>query len=212
MLDSQLPSHIPGRTDSLIDSLKQYDTIFETRWFRSSFMDSIWTAPLPSGHGGEPANDMSKNLHEYTDAGDQATTKRLKLAGIKHKNPDFISQKPPMEVTSPIPTQNTLLNTLFSRFQRPIQFPRLKNTNGTLQTICLNSAFNQPHNCCVTRNCGDRKNRIPRLHIDLAREPWRSKPEGYWYPLVQFLQNDAVYQHIRPTEALKRLTPSAKWH
>jgi hypothetical protein len=29
---------------------------------------------------------------------------------------------------------------------------------------------------------------------------------------VQFLQNDIVYPHIRPTAALKRLTPNAKWH
>jgi hypothetical protein len=212
MLDSQLPSHIPGRTDSLIESLRQYDTIFETRWFRSSFMDSIWTAPLPSGHGGEPIRNSRQNFTEYGDANDPIDKKRLKLAGLKHKNPDFICQKPPMEVTTPVPAQNTLLNTLFGRFQRPIQFPRLKHTNGTLQTICLNSAFTPPHNCCLTRLCGDRKNRIPRLHIDLSREPWRSKPEAYWLPLVKFLQDDAVYQHIRPTEALKRLTPSAKWH
>ena len=211
MLDSQLPSHIPGRTDSLVESLRQYDTIFESRWFRSSFMDSIWTAPLSPGHGGESPRESRNHYTAYGDELKPPPNKRLRLAGTKHKNPDFISQKPLMEVTTPVPANSTLLNTLFGRFSRPIQFPRLKNMNGTLQTICLNSAFTSPHNCCLTRLCGDRKNKIPRLHIDLSREPWRSKPETYWFPLVQFLQNDAVYQHIRPTEALKRVTPGAKW-
>ena len=49
MLNSQVPSNIPGRTDSLIESLSHFDRAFETRWFRSSFMDPIWTTPLPTG-------------------------------------------------------------------------------------------------------------------------------------------------------------------
>jgi hypothetical protein len=50
MLDNQVPSNIPGRTDSLIEALGHYDHAFETRWFRSSFMDPIWTTPLTLGH------------------------------------------------------------------------------------------------------------------------------------------------------------------
>ena len=50
MLDSQVPSNIPGRMDSLIESLEHFDCAFETRWLRSSFMDPIWTTPLPPGH------------------------------------------------------------------------------------------------------------------------------------------------------------------
>ena len=121
-------------------------------------------------------------------------TKRVKLSGQKHRNPDFISQSPLMEVTTPVPASSTLLPILSGRFQRPIQFPRLQSTTGTLQTICLNSAFTQPHHCCLTRMCGDRKSvpRIPRLHIDLARDPWKTKPESYWLPHVTFLQNDSL--------------------
>jgi hypothetical protein len=215
LLDSQLPSHIPGRTDTLIESLRQYDIIFETRWFRSSYMDAIWTAPLPSGHG-KSSSRPSPNIHpDYPgDNNEPDRQKRLKLAGSKHRNPDFINQSPLMQVTTPVPANSTLMTTLFGRFQRPTQFPRLASPTGTgtSQTICLNSAFMSPTNCCVTSRCGDRKNRTQRLHIDLSREPWKSRPETYWNPLVQFLQDDAVYQHIRPTEALKRLTPSAKWH
>ena len=215
LLDSQLPSHIPGRTDSLLESLRQYDTIFETRWFRSSFMDSIWSAPIPDGHSTAPPRPQRHLRDEHTDNTDDNRGKRLRLSGPKHQNPDFVSKSPLMEVTARVPANSTLLNTLFGRFNRPIQFPRLDSTtHGTSQTICLNSAFMNPHNCCTTRLCGDRKSvpRIPRLHIDLSSEPWKSKPESYWAPLVAFLQNDSVYRHIRPTPTLKRLTPSAKWH
>jgi hypothetical protein len=214
LLDSQVPSHIPGRTDTLIESLRQYDTIFETRWFRSSYMDSIWTAPLPPGHGGLSPRPTTHTQQDYGDNGDTLRNKRQKLAGLKHRNPDFINQSPLMQVTTPVPPHSTLMTTLFGRFQRPTQFPRLASPTGTgtSQTICLNSAFTSPNNCCLTSRCGDRKHRTQRLHIDLSREPWKSQPETYWNPLVQFLKNDAVYQHIVPTDALKRLTPSAKWH
>ena len=219
LLDSQLPSHIPGRTDSLIESLRQYDTIFETRWFHSSFMDSIWSAPIPAGHGTTPPRrDRETNRDRY-DPNDQNDrnpnpNKRLRLGGPKHHNPDFICQSPLMECAVRVPANSTLLTTIFGRFNRPIQFPRLEASPGTFQTICLNSSFLAPYNCCTTRLCGDRKSnpRVPRLHIDLSKEPWKSKPEAYWAPIVQFLQNDIVYPHIRPTAALKRLTPHAKWH
>jgi hypothetical protein len=56
LLDSQVPSNIPGRTDSLIAALGHFDHAFETRWFRSSFMDPIWTTPLPAGHCLVPPN------------------------------------------------------------------------------------------------------------------------------------------------------------
>ncbi len=69
MLDNQLPSHIPGRTDSLIESLRQYDTIFETRWFQSSFMDPIWTTPLPQGHCITTNND--RDCHDRDREHDQ---------------------------------------------------------------------------------------------------------------------------------------------
>jgi hypothetical protein len=217
LLDSQLPSHIPGRTDSLTESLRQYDTIFETRWFRSSFMDSIWSAPIPSGHGGIPLPPPRgrDERQAYNDPNDRnRETKRQRLGGPKHTNPDFICRSPLMECSARVPANSTLLTTIFGRFNRPIQFPRLEAATGTSQTICLNSAFLAPYNCCTTRLCGDRRSvpRIPRLHIDLSCEPWKSKPEAYWAPMVQFLQNDIVYPHIRPTAALKRLTPNAKWH
>ena len=50
LLDSQVPSNIPGRTDSLIEALSHFDHAFETRWFRSSFMDPMWNTTLPTGH------------------------------------------------------------------------------------------------------------------------------------------------------------------
>ena len=118
LLDSQLPSHIPGRTDTLIESLRQYDTIFETRWFRSSYMDAIWTAPLPAGHGENLTRNINPTSQDYGgDTIETARQKRIKLAGLKHKNPDFINQSPLMQVTTPVPANSTLMTTLFGRFQ-----------------------------------------------------------------------------------------------
>jgi hypothetical protein len=213
LLDSKLPSNIPGREDSLLDSLGHYDQLFEQRWFRSSFMDSIWTAQLPPGHTTVPIASVRQRQPQMTqpDGDDGPLNKRAKLSGRKVRNPDFINYSPIMAVTVPVPANSTLLNTLFDRFSQPTQFPRLPSSTGTLLTICLNSAFSAPHNCCMTKSCGDRKTRNHRLHIDLSREPWKSHPESYWAPLVTFLQNDVISPHIRPTPGLQKLTPSANW-
>jgi hypothetical protein len=210
MLESNLPSHIPGRTDTLTETFRQFDQKFEARWFGSWLMDPIWTTPIPDGHS------MTTKKHPLFEAmeGDHTTGKRVKMAGKKHNSPDFINAYPPMEMVVSIPRNKSATTTMLNRFQVPIPFPRLPSENGTSQTICLNSAFVSPHNCCAMRLCGDKKSipRLGRLHLDLSKEPWKSKPEQYWAPLVQFLQHDTVHQHVRPTRALKMLTPSTRWH
>jgi hypothetical protein len=64
-----------------------------------------------------------------------------------------------------------LTMTLVWRINAPVSFPRLpSNNNGMSETICLNSAFARPHNCCMLRLCGDWKVMPPadRLHVDLS--------------------------------------------
>jgi hypothetical protein len=212
LLDNQVPSNIPGRTDSLTEALRHYDTSFETRWFCGSFLDSIWTNPIPPGHSVvAPSLAVPPTLTH----GEGASNKRARLGGKKLTHPDFISSSPPMEAVLRVPSSSrSLTMTMVRRISAPISFPRLPNANGTLQTICLNSSFTPPHNCCVLSGCGDKKSTppVPRLHIDMNIEPWKSKPESYWAPMVEFLQHEKISGHIRPTAAFKKATPSTPWH
>jgi hypothetical protein len=243
MLDSQVPSNIPGRTDSLIATLGHYDHAFETRWFRSSFMDPIWTTPLPMGHClTSPPTGRSSQSREHSYArhhcsrnhrtnyrneegrnyrqeegrnyrNEDGRNKRTRLGGDRIRNPDFINHSPLMECTSQVPQYKTILQALYGKFQMPVSYPRFPTNTGTLQTLCLNSSFVSPHHTCTTRLCGDRKSvpRMARLHIDLSKEEWKNKPEAYWAPMMSFLLHAEVTPHIKPTQALRRLTPSTKW-
>jgi hypothetical protein len=66
LLDNQVPLNIPGWTDSLIDAfLRQFDTQFKTRCFCGSFMDAIWTNPIPPGHHMVLA--LPTQTHQHTD-------------------------------------------------------------------------------------------------------------------------------------------------
>ena len=216
LLDNQVPSNIPGRTDSLIEALRQFDTQFETRWFCGSFLDAIWTTPIPLGHHvivEEPPSQI-RQYNEITNHDEGVPTKRKKLGGKKQREYDYISSTPLMEMVIPLPAATrSVTMALIKRIAVPIQFPRLPASNGTLQTICLNSVLPAPYNCCLLRLCGDKKAtpRAPRLHIDLSKEPWRSKPEAYWTPMVEFLQMEPVIPHMKPSAALKRATPNTKW-
>jgi hypothetical protein len=215
LLDNQVPSNIPGRTDTLPDALRHFDNVFETRWFCGSFLDPIWSADIPVGHSVQSAGSTKHQLSDSNqEKTDYSTNKRTKLGGKKGMIPDFISSTPLMEPVEPFPsnTRSTTI-TMLRRIAAPVPFPRLPSQNGTLQTICFNSAFMQPYNCCVLSRCGDKKAypRTPRLHMDLHKEPWKSKPEAYWAPMVAFLLNEHVRPHVRPSKALKGATPSTQW-
>jgi hypothetical protein len=216
MLDSQIPSNIPARTDSLLEALGHYDHAFEQRWFRSSYMDPIWTAPLPHGHSKAPPVHHTPAQPVYGQdpyAAREEDSKRAKIGVKKVQKPDFINTSPPMLCVDDMPHNRTVLQNLYGKFNAGVQFPRLQAANGTFQTLCLNSSFASPHNSCRTCLCGDRKStpRTPRLHIDLALSQWTTKPEVYWAPMVAFLQSPTVASHVRPTTALKQLTPNANW-
>jgi hypothetical protein len=210
LLDSQIRTHIPGRNDTLIEAMKQFDHLFEARWFRTSVMDPIWTTPIPVGHAKVHTVPIKQPFLPQKDTERQDTAKRIKMDS-RRKTYDFQSTCPPMEIIKMIPGK-TVTATLMRRFTTHIRFPRLNMPNGTSQTICLNSAFQMPHNCCDSKSCGDRTTQPrPRLHLDLTREPWCSKSEDFWSLLVLFLQTDAVRPHIRPSQALQCLTPSTQW-
>jgi hypothetical protein len=132
----------------------------------------------------------------------------LLLAGDKKDIPDFINNTPLVEAVIPFQVRKSLSHQILTRLARA-PFPKFMDSSGTL-TLCFLSAFAAPHNCCVLRKCVDRKRKC-RLHVDIGVEPWRSKPESFWAPLVQFLQDPAVSIHLKPAPALKKATPSAHW-
>jgi hypothetical protein len=121
LFDSQLPSNIPGRTDSLMEALGHYDHTFETPWFRSSFMDPIWTTPLPPGHTTMPLPPLPIHYppDRQVEREEDRSQKRARLGGKKIRNPDFINQSPMMESTAVIPLSRTVLQTLYGKFSTP---------------------------------------------------------------------------------------------
>ena len=216
LISSQTPSPIPDRSDSLLSALQQYDTTFAIRWYQISPHDPIWTTPPPPGHLPAIANPRKHLLHhsELTDPGNKYQRTSTGNDTRPHR-PDFMNSTPLMEVTVPLDPNVPVSTQLFTRLPTGITYPKFPSVpSGTsLTTICFRSSFSSPQNCCSTRLCKERKApRNQRLHVDVGSEPWRSKPESYWTPLVTFLQDPAVSQHLRPSAALRNATPSVRWH
>ena len=105
---------------------------------------------------------------------------------------------------------------LFKAMPDHTAYPKMTdNDSKTKCLICFRSAFLSPHNSCQLESCLAKKRRNrgdnQRLHIDLSQEPWRSKPEAYWQPVVAWLKLPGIDALIRPTAALKLATPSTHW-
>jgi hypothetical protein len=68
-------------------------------------------------------------------------------------------------------------------------------TGPSLQSLIVCFVFvalslHRSHNLCQLNTCIAAKRckrEKQRLHIDLGEEPWRSKPEAYWQPVVRWL-------------------------
>ena len=216
LISSQTPSPIPDRSDSLLSALQQFDMTFAARWYQISPHDAIWTAPPPPGH--LPALPTSRK-HPLTNHDPQETGNKFPRNGTGHETrqphrADFHNSTPLMEVTMPFDPNIPVSTQLFARLPTGITYPKFPSVpSGTsLTTICFRSSFASPQNCCSTRLCKERKApRNQRLHVDLGSEPWKSKHESYWTPLVQFLQDPVVSPHLRPSPALRNATPSARW-
>ena len=128
--------------------------------------------------------------------------------------PDFVNGSPWLEPVVGLAKKDNVVNAIQRRGGSNMpRFPQLPNSNGELRFICFNSALASPRNTCCTSQCKNRKKNVPsnRPHIDLSKEPWCSKPEAYWKPLVDWFQHDMVKVVVRPTKAFKDMTPSASW-
>jgi hypothetical protein len=215
ILDGATPSPVPGRSENLLSVLQQYDATFAIRWYQTSPHDASWINPLPPGHFPEvqqsrqlqldppgPTNKKQRLL-------DQQQQRQLR----NRQQKDFVSNAPLLESVVPLRQDVPVSTQLLDRIPKGIPYPKFPDRNGTLMTtICFRSAFAAPNNCCNTSICKER--RLPkqtRFHVDPTQPEWKSKPEVYWAPLVAFLADPQVSPILRPSKALRDLTPSTNW-
>jgi hypothetical protein len=120
-----------------------------------------------------------------------------------------------LELTAPIPSGERLMTYIFAAMPERTNYPKMMDNDGKADClICFCSAFPPPHNSCQLETCITAQKRHrgnQRLHIDLSQEVWRSKPETYWKPVVDWLQFPGVDRIVKPTAAFKSLTPLANW-
>jgi hypothetical protein len=121
-----------------------------------------------------------------------------------------------LELAAPIPPGQRLMTYIFDAMPERTQYPKMLDTDGkAVCLICFRSAFPPPHNTCQLDTCITARRRRrdnQRLHIDLHQEePWQSKPEMYWKPVIDWLQHPGVDLIVKPTAAFKCLTALANW-
>jgi hypothetical protein len=203
ILDGTTPSPVPDRSDTLVTALAQYDIAFAARWYQTSAYDSSWTTPTPPGHfpvaayvRPPPANDLPPPTKKKPRTGDLLISAAPLLESVKQLRADI-----------PVSTQ------LLERIPKGLPYPKFPDPSGTcMTTICFRSAFASPNNCCATTLCKERRPpRQTRFHVDPSAAEWTSKPETYWAPLVAFLVDPQISPILRPSQALKAMTPSTNW-
>ncbi len=130
LLESQVPLNIPGQSDYLPEATKQSDHSFETRWFCTSFMDSIWLTPIPPPIPPSHSNKLNSlptvsTYLNYKDSDQESKrqAKRIKLGGQPQKrNFDFVSATPLMEAVVPVKERSITL-VMMNIFSLHIPFP-----------------------------------------------------------------------------------------
>jgi hypothetical protein len=216
LLIDTFPSHIPGQNTHLVEAFARYDLQFTARWYDLTRHphDLSWQSQPPPDHflhaSPAPATQVKTEPRLGRDRELQAN-KRLKLAA--NTTADFISQANLFEPIVPLPRDKPAITSLIARLPVGTRFPQLSEGDGKSYYMCFHSAFPAPHNRCYTAKCKNFKARPAqsRTHIDLSLDQWKSKPEAYWLPIVEFLQSAAVSQHFRPSAAFIAVTPSTTW-
>jgi hypothetical protein len=222
--DGNIVAATAGRSSTILTTLSAYDSSFHDVWSNRVMVhnDMLWTIPPPADHFRpmrapprlpRSQNDPSTQLPPYPQ-GDRLPPNRQITA--KRDRESFVASKGMLELAKPIPQGQRLMTYLFKAMPDNTHYPKMANTDGKADClICFRSAFPSPHNSCCIDTCiaAKRRNRgeKQRLHIDLSQEPWRSKPEPYWQPVVDWLRLPGVDALILPTAAFKQLTPSAQW-
>jgi hypothetical protein len=214
VLDGTTPSPVPDRSDTLVTALLQYDVAFAARWYQTSTYDSSWSNPTPPGHFQATPYTRPPLAQELaTGSNKRQRTERPTTRQTSRTPKDFVSGAPLLEAVKPLRLDVPVSTQLLERIPKGLPYPKFSDLNGTcLTTICFRSAFAAPQNCCATSMCKERRlPRQTRFHVDPSALEWTSKPESYWTPLVAFLVDPQVSAVLRPSKALKALTPSTNW-
>jgi hypothetical protein len=207
----------------LVEAFARYDLQFSARWYDAALSpyDPTWKSlpppdqfvhtPAPILEVKQESRDLGGTKQERT-----AAAKRLKTGDALSNRAalaDHIAGSHLFEAIVPLPPSKPAITTIMARLERGIRFPLIPDSTGTLDYICFHSAFPPPHNRCTTSKCKNHFVTPPktRLHVDPSVEPFKSKPEAYWQPIVLFLLLPEVAEHFKPSAALKALTPSTPW-
>lgn len=219
LLTDSFPSHIPGQTTSLVEAFARYDMQFAARWYDAALSpyDPTWKSNPPSDQFVPtplPSSEVRTD-HQLTRRERDTAAKRLKTANGRAARPpaDFICGAHLFEPLVPLPQGKPAITTIMARLKRSVRFPQIPNANGTLDYMCFHSSFPAPHNRCTTAKCKNNFVSPPtiRLHVDPSVEPFKSKPESFWQPIVTFLLQPEVAEHFKPSAVLISLTPSTTW-
>jgi hypothetical protein len=102
VLDSSIPSLVPGHRETLLSALAQFDAMFALRWYQTSPHNSSWINPTPPGHF--PAtvyprkplvvNRVETNLKRQRLQDSRSNANKL----VK----DFVSTAPLLEMVQPL--------------------------------------------------------------------------------------------------------------
>jgi hypothetical protein len=225
--DGTLSSGGPsGCPTMLLPTLEAFDTSFNDLWAHRIIIqnDPIWTQPLPPDQFWQasqpkysplPPSDYGALPRAPAPAPSPCQDRLLPDQSKQQRKPDFMARTALFEPCTPFQPGQGPMGYMVNNTDSTTQYPRLAATPGKEPClICFRSSFTQPFNVCQFSSCiGNRRKprETQRLHIDLAQEPWRSKPEAFWQPIVEWLQLPTMRPFIRPTKGLCLLTPSAKW-
>jgi hypothetical protein len=217
IFDGTTPSPVPDRSETLLSALRQFDTHFATRWYQTSPHDASWSTPPPPGHF--PITSSAHPMPHLDPSGQAQKKQRLQQQQDRQQRQrgrqpkDFVSNAPLLESVQQLRQDLPVSTQLLDRIPKGIVYPKFQDPSGTcMTTICFRSSFASPQNCCNTSLCKERrKPHQTRFHVDPSAPEWRSKPESYWAPLVTFLLDPQVSPILRPSYALKQLTPSTSW-
>jgi hypothetical protein len=215
LITDSFPSHIPGQTTTLVEAFARYDIQFVSRWYQQAYSpyDPSWKAVPPLDQFVAPPAPVK--VEKQPPSGAASASKRIKLSDSRkaQQAANFVNSSTLIEAIVPLPKDKPAITSILARLPRGQRFPLVIDSNGTSQYICFHSAFPAPHNRCTTSKCKNMKVTPPepRQHVDTSVEPWKSKPESYWDPVVAFLQEAVVAQHFKPSANFISMTPSTTW-
>jgi hypothetical protein len=184
-----------------VEAFARYGLQVTARWYGLTRHphDASWQSQPPPDHFLQvaPVPAPPVKLDKRTGQERGQPSKQLKITTTATAG--FASQAPLFEPIVPFLRDKPAIMTLLARLPVGTRFPQMGEIYGKSRYICFHGAFPPPHNKCTTSKCKNRKQSLStatRLHVDPMTEPWKSKEEDFWKPIVEFLQNPEVLARL----------------